>query len=140
MNNDFGNLNNLNNKEIKLFLKNLDKHKFELFKDLALPVYRINSKHCFLIKEGSNALINFNNLINAFISSIKRCDITSIKRLSGIQGHTNFTTLKHIPKYYYSDYTFTYKEVTRCLIKLLSFTIEQYNTKNKTLLTLSDIY
>lgn len=140
MSNDFGNLDNLNNKEIKLFLKNLEKHKFELFKDLLLPVYKINSYSCFLVKEGSNAAITFKNLIEAFKSSIKRSEITNIKRLAGIQGYTSFTTHENIPKYYYSDYTFTYKEVAMCLVKLLNFTIKQYNAENKTSLTLSDIH
>lgn len=140
MNNNFGNLYNLNGKEIKLFIKNLDKYKFELFKDLILPVYKINSKACFLIKENSNASIDFKNLFDAFISSINRSDIDNIKRLSGVQGYTSYSTKEYIPKYYYSDSTFTYKDVKLCLINLLNFSLNHYNTEHNTSLTISDIY
>lgn len=139
MNNNFGNLDNLSSKEIKLFLKNLDNNRFELFKDLLLPVYKINAYSCFLTKEGSNATITFKHLIEAFTHSIKRGDITSIKRLAGVEGRSSYSNYEHIPKYYYNAYTFTYKEVKVCLIKILFFTLEQYNRDNDTLLSLSDI-
>ena len=120
---------NMASKDCKKLFSTIPKWHFEICNELDLPVYKINSQQCFLIKENSNASIKFSNLLIAFESAIKRRDIASVRRLSGVQGFCNGRSDKTIPNHYYKDYTFTYNEVRDCLIKLLTFSLLQLDEK-----------
>ena len=124
---------NMSSKDCKKLFSTIPKWKFEIFNELDLPVYKLNSQQCFLMNAVSNSAnkfsIKFSNLLIAFDSAVKRRDIASVRRLSGIQGISSGRTDEAIPKHYYKDYTFRYTEVRDCLIKLFTISLLQLDEK-----------
>lgn len=118
----------LTDKEFKKLSRKFKEWHVPTLHEISMPTYSIRKYNdVFLSEEYKDSTVLFKNLFSHFANRILSMSISSIRTTSGKEGDYNgFINNTRVPKYYYVDHTFTWKETKECTIRLLGTAVFVY--------------